>query len=250
MKILAVANLKGGAGKTTSAVTIADALSGTYGLNVLVVDLDPQGTLSAWTAGRAEGARELLLGNFNPSEHVAAVHDRLHVIPANRSLERANDARPSDLAKRLERLWGAVSGYDVCLVDTPPQAGKLVTAALLSVDGVICPVAPGRGSVDGLLHLQDYASRIGGAGLVGAFAVNVDLRSKLHKAVPEQIIDRLGRVTDGGTGAETFVRSTVQMQEAEAASELPSSYCPSSTAWEDYCSLTDELFDLTEPNES
>jgi hypothetical protein len=63
--------------------------------------------------------------------------------------------------------------------------------------------------------------------------------------VPEQIIDRLGRVTDGGTGAETFVRSTVQIQEAEAASELPSSYCPSSTAWEDYQTLTSELFDLT-----
>jgi chromosome partitioning protein len=239
MKILAVANLKGGAGKTTSAVTIADALSGTYGLNVLVVDLDPQGTLSAWTSGRAEGARELLLGNFDPSKHVAAVHDRLHVIPANRSLERANDARPSDLAKRLERLWGAVSGYDVCLVDTPPQAGKLVTAALLSVDGVICPVAPGRGSVDGLLHLQDYASRIGGAKIASAFAANVDLRSKLHTSLPGQIEERLE------AGTSRFIRSTVQIQEAEAASELPSSYCPSSTAWEDYQTLTSELFDLT-----
>jgi len=234
----AFANLKGGAGKTTSAVSIADILS-TWG-HVLVLDLDPQGTLSVWTAERTEAARELLTGDFRPSEHVVPVREGLDVIPSNRSLERATEKRPSELASRLERLWGAISGYDHVLMDTPPQAGELVTAALLSADDVLCPVAPGRGAVDGLIHLLDYTRRIGGAGLRSAFACNVDIRSKLHKQVPADLVEKLGE-----KASRYFVRSTVQLQEAETASELPSNYCPGATAWEDYRALTADLYGLT-----
>jgi len=233
-----IANLKGGAGKTTSAVCFADVLSREG--HVLVLDLDPQATLSAWLCGRDVGARELLVGDFDPGEHVKSVHDRLDVIPANRSLERASGKRASELAARLERLWDAVSGYEYILVDTPPQAGKLVTAALMSSDDVLCPVAPGRGAVDGLVHLLDYTRRIGGAEVRKAFACNVDLRSKLHKQVPQDLQDKLGE-----KASRHFVRSTVQLQEAETASELPSSYCPDATAWEDYEALTADLFNLS-----
>lgn len=234
----AFANLKGGAGKTTSAVSIADLLSNRG--HVLVLDLDPQGTLSAWTAERTESARELLTGDFRPSEHVLPVQEGLDVIPSNRSLERATEKRPSELASRLERLWSAISGYDHVLIDTPPQAGELVTAALLSADDVLCPVAPGRGAVDGLIHLLDYTRRIGGASLRSAFACNVDLRSKLHKQVPRDLVEKLGE-----KASKYFVRSTVQLQEAETASELPSDYCPGATAWEDYRALTADLCGLT-----
>lgn len=232
------ANLKGGAGKTTSAVSIADVLS-TEG-PVLVLDLDPQGTLSAWIAERTEAARELLVGDFRPPDHVVSVREGLDVIPSNRSLERATEKRSAELASRLERLWASISGYDHVLIDTPPQAGELVTAALLSSDDVLCPVAPGRGAVDGLIHLMDYTRRIGGADLRGAFACNVDLRSKLHKQVPMDLVEQLF-----GKASRYFVRSTVQLQEAEAASELPSNYCPGATAWEDYRALTSDLYDLT-----
>lgn len=231
----AFANLKGGAGKTTSAVSIADLLSARG--HILIVDLDPQGTLSAWTAERTEAARELLTGDFRPSDHVISVREGLDVIPSNRSLERATRKRASKLASRLERLWGAISGYDHVLVDTPPQAGELVTAALLSTDDVICPVAPGRGAVDGLIHLMDYIRRIGGADLKAAFACNVDLRSKLHKQVPSTLFEKLGE-----KASRYFVRSTVQIQEAETASELPSDYCPGATAWEDYKALTADIY--------
>lgn len=234
----AFANLKGGAGKTTSAVSIADVLS-SHG-HILVLDLDPQGTLSAWIAERGEGARELLTGSFDPNEHVHSVRDGLDVIPANRSLERATEKRASQLTSRLEKLWGAISGYDHVLVDTPPQAGELVTAALLASDDFFCPVAPGRGAVDGLIHLLDYTRRIGGADLRAAFACNVDLRSKLHKQVPSDLVEKLG-----DKASEYFVRSTVQLQEAETASELPSNYCPGATAWEDYQALTADLYGLT-----
>lgn len=242
MRICSVANLKGGAGKTTSVVALADAVSADT--DVFVIDLDPQGTLSAWLAGRSEAATALLTGDFRPADHVVRVADGIDVIPSDRSLERVVKKRPSQLSARLERLWGALSGYGLVLVDTPPQASSLVTAALLASDDVMCPVSPGRGAVDGLLHLMDYTNRIGGADLWAAFVCNVDLRSKLHKQLPSEMIDRLGLYDDGGKAAAHFVRSTVQMQEAEVASELPSRYCPSATAWEDYQALAFELFDV------
>ena len=240
MKRTCFANLKGGAGKTTSAVSIADALT-EIGLDVLLLDLDPQGTLSAWTAQRAEGATELLTGNFDPTEHVFSAKDNLDIIPSNRSLKRATQKRPAALSARLEKLWDALKGYEVVFLDTPPQAGALVTAALMASDKFICPVSPGKGAVDGLVHLLDYTNQIGGASLESAFACNVDLRSTLHNRVPRQLIEKLG---EGSGAARHFVRSTVRMQEAEAASEFPSIYCPRATAWKDYVALTDELFGL------
>jgi len=242
MRICTFSNLKGGAGKTTSCVAIADAAS--EELDVLSIDLDPQGTLSAWLAKRSGATTALLTGDFQPADHVVSVADGLDVIASDRSLERAVKKRPSQLSARLERLWGALSGYDLVLIDTPPQASALVTAALLASDEVFCPVSPGRGAVDGLLHLMDYTNRIGGADIRAAFVCNVDLRSKLHKRLPGELIERLGRYKEGGCAAMHFVRSTVQMQEAEVASKLPSIYCPGATAWTDYQALTAELFDV------
>jgi chromosome partitioning protein len=249
MQTVAFSNLKGGAGKTTSAVSIADVLA-CHGAAVLFVDLDPQGTASAWMASRSPACRHLLTSGFDPSEHVRTVEadthgpsgGRLDIVTADRSLERANERRASDLASRLERLWkGSERAYDVALVDTPPQASGLVTAALMSTAAILAPVAPGRGAVDGLKHVLEYTSRIGGAEVRASFACNVDLRSKLHRRISPQLIERLGPLSDGGRAAAHFVRSTVQMQEAEAAGELPCIYAPGSTAWKDYRALSDEL---------
>ena len=238
MQIQAVSNLKGGAGKTTSCVTLADVLQQVE-RQVLVVDMDPQGTASAWLHKRTQACTELLTGDFRPGDHVAQVTDHLHVIPANRSLERASEQRPTDLAQRLERLWRGLSGFDVVLIDTPPQAGKLVTAALMASDRVLCPVSPGQGSVDGLVHLMDYTHRIGGAPVQMTWACALDLRSTMHKTLPDTLQDKMG-----DRAAETYIRATVAMQEAEVAQTLPSTYCPSSTAYKDYTALTHEIYDL------
>lgn len=240
----AVTNLKGGAIKTASTVSISDALARS-GANVLVVDLDAQGTLSAWLHERSDACRHLLTTGFDPSEHVHTVptdDGRLDVVTSNRSLRKTASRRPSDLASRLERLWKASEDvYDVGLVDTPPQASALVTAALLSTAAALVPVSPGRGAIDGLQHVMEYTSRIGGAPVEATFACNVDLRSKLHKRITPQLITKLGALDEGGKAARHYVRSTVRVQEAEAAGELLGDYAPSCTAWADYKALTAEL---------
>lgn len=243
---LSVANLKGGAGKTVSAICIGEALS-RAGVAVLLVDLDPQGTASAWLDERSGATTRLLTGDFRSGEDVQAVFEpegtgRLDMVTADRSLEDAAERRPSDLARRLEKLWnGAGGGYDVGLVDTPPQAGRLVTAALLSTAGLLVPVVAGRGSVDGLQHVMEYTRRIGGADVQATFACKVDARTYLDRRVAEQLVEQLGPLSEGGRACEHYVRSTVSVREAEADGAPLGAYDSRSTAWTDYRAVTAEL---------
>lgn len=258
---LSIANLKGGAAKTVSSVALAEVLART-GVSVLLADLDPQGTASAWLASRSDSATKLLTGGFDPERHIDVAFGpgddsqpddvlemfgpeeggRIDIITANRSLEEAAERRASDLSRRLEKLWsGAADGYDIVLVDTPPQAGRLVTAALLSTAGAVVPVAAGRGAVDGLQHVLQYARRIGGADIEAAFACNVDARTHLDKGVAEELINQLGALSEKGRACKHYVRSTVSVREAEAAEEPLGSYAPRSTAWTDYQAIGHEL---------
>jgi chromosome partitioning protein len=245
LRILSVCNLKGGAGKTTSAVCLSDAWA-RGGASVLLVDLDPQGTASAWLAARSEAATRLLTGGFDPSTHITPVLEtdrgRLDVVTANRSLDDATERRTSDLTRQLERLYDSASrAYDLVVLDTPPQSGPLVTAALLSSASAVVPVAAGRGSVDGLRHVLEYTKRIGGADVTATFACNVDMRTTLDVQTARQLVEHLGFLSDGGRASRHYVRSTVSVREAEAAGEPLGGYAPRSTAWADYRALGAEL---------
>lgn len=241
-----VSNLKGGAGKTVSAVCFGEALA-RAGAAVLLVDLDPQGTASTWLDERSNATTRLLTGDFDPGEDVTAVFEpegegRLDMVTSNRSLEDAAERRPSDLSRRLEKLWSAAGdGYDIGMIDTPPQAGRLVTAALLSTTNVLVPVVAGRGSVDGLQHVMQYTRRIGGADVRAAFACKVDARTYLDRRVAEQLVNQLGPISEGGRACEHYIRSTVSVREAEADGSPLGAYASRSTAWTDYLAVTAEL---------
>jgi chromosome partitioning protein len=243
---LSVCNLKGGAGKTTSAICLADVWA-RAGASVLLVDLDPQGTASAWLASRSDASTHLLTGGFDPTKHITAVseHDnggRLDVVTANRSLDDTTERRTSDLTRQLERLYdNAAAAYELVILDTPPQAGDLVTVALLSTTSAVVPVAAGRGSVDGLRHVLQFTKRLGGADVTAAFACNVDMRTTLDVQTARQIVQHLGPLSEDGRGTQHYVRSTVSVREAEAAGELLGTYAPRSTAWTDYQALGAEL---------
>jgi len=243
---VSLANLKGGAAKTVSSVAFGEIMA-RAGASVLLVDLDPQGTASAWLSSRSDSATKLLSGDFDPADGISVVFEpedggRLDMVTANRSLEDASERRPSDLSRCLEKLWrGAAGGYDVGMIDTPPQAGRLVTAALLSSASILVPVAAGRGAVDGLQHVLQYTRRIGGPDVEAAFACNVDARTYLDRRVAQKLVDQMGLLSDGGRGCQHYVRSTVSVREAEAGGSPLGSYAPRSTAWADYNALAGEL---------
>jgi chromosome partitioning protein len=248
MKTYTLANLKGGSGKTTSAVSLAEALM-RRGESVLVVDLDPQGALSRWVANRSGSSTSLLSGNFSEIsiDHVETGEDAsgtFGVITSDRSLAEMDAVRAAKIAKRLERLWEASSGYNYGLIDPPPSVGALVLGALMASDGALAPVEAGPGAIDGLKDTIQLVSRTGVAQLCGAFACRVDVRTSLDTQVPNGLVDELGAVENGGGGFKTYIREAVAMREAQAAGELPGVYDPEMTAVADYSDLATELTNL------
>lgn len=245
MKVLTFANLKGGSGKTTSAVSISEALA-KRDQDVLVVDLDPQGTLSRWLGDRSNSATSLLSGDFENIKIQSVdlgedVNGSIDALTADRSLAQMDDTRAAKLSKRLEKLWSASSGYHYALIDPPPSVGALVLGALMASDGVISPVEAGPGAMDGLKDTLQLINRTGAASLIGAFACRVDVRTKLDTQVRDGLLDELGAVDDGGKAFRTHVREAVAMREAQTSGLTPGLYDNSMTAVEDYKNLTTEL---------
>jgi chromosome partitioning protein len=244
MTVYTFANLKGGSGKTTSAVSIAEAMADT-GRDVLVVDLDPQGTLSRWIGSRSDAATSLLRGNPGEmsvqSVDIGGSSGSISVVAADRSLAQMDDVRAAKLAGRLEDLWGASEGYDYGLIDPPPSVGALVLGALMASDGTLSPVEAGPGAMDGLKDTLQLVNRTGTAPLRGAFACRVDVRTTLDTSVQDGLLDELGAVGDGGRAFQTQVREAVAMREAQAAGVPPGIYDVNMTAVADYADLTEEL---------
>ena len=252
MRIVTFSNLKGGSAKTTSTLAVAAELA-RRGRSVLAVDLDPQATLTT-SAGLEPGpaAASLLSGDGSPEEARAALADAsggadladggsLHVLPADRRLLRLERTAPVQLSRRLLAFLDLVEGdYDVAVVDTPPQASALVTAALASTDLVLVPVASGRGALDGLGDVVELTEKFGTAPVTGAFVTRVNTSSLHDRELVEYVAGQIAG-PDGEPAIRAFVRETVRVREAEMARVPVPFYAPRSTAAQDYAALVDEV---------
>ena len=260
MRIVTFSNLKGGSAKTTSTLAVAAELA-RRGRAVLAVDLDPQATLTT-SAGLEPGpaAASLLSGDGSPEDARAALVDAsggadldggaLHVLPADRRLLRLERTAPVQLSRRLLAFLDLVEGdYDVAVVDTPPQASALVTAALASTDLVLVPVASGRGALDGLGDVVELTERFGTAPVTGAFVTRVNTSSLHDRELVEYVASQIAG-PDGEPAIRAFVRETVRVREAEMARVPVPLYAPRSTAAQDYAALVDEVEVLLERHSS
>ena len=261
MRIVTFSNLKGGSAKTTSTLAVAAELA-RRGRAVLAIDLDPQATLTT-SAGLDPGpaAASLLSGEGTPEDAVGRLVDAagetelpdggtLHVLPADRRLLRLERTAPVQLSRRLLAFLDLVEGdYDVVVVDTPPQASALVTAALASTDLVLVPVASGRGALDGFGDVVELTERFGTAPVTGAFVTRVNTSSLHDRELVEYVASQVAG-PDGGPALRSFVRETVRVREAEMARVPVPFYAPGSTAAQDYAALVDEVEVLLERHDS
>lgn len=249
--IISMCNQKGGVGKTTSSINLGAALA-EYGRRVLLVDLDPQGALSA---GLGVRHNELDLTIYNllvdPSYSILeAIHRTsvpgLDLVPANIDLSAAeiqlvNEVgREQCLARALRPILGE---YDIIIIDCQPSLGLLTVNALTCSQGVIIPMECEYFSLRGLALLTDTVSKVRdrlnfNLDVLGILVTMFDRRTLHAKEVMERLIEVFGdQVFD------TVITRTVRFPETSVAGEPITTWAPTTQAAAQYRAVAREVIE-------
>jgi chromosome partitioning protein len=247
-RVLAVANQKGGVGKSTTAVNLGAALA-ERGKKVLVVDLDPQGNASTGLGIEPERREtttyDVLAGGVPAETAVVETHlPNLWVIPATIDLAGAEIELVSQLSRemRLARVIdGLASVYDFIILDCPPSLGLLTVNALAAADEIIVPIQCEYYALEGLGQLLRNVRLVQQSlnpnlRLSGIVLTMYDTRTKLSEQVVAEVRRFFGRRV-----YDTIIPRTVRLSEAPGYGQPITSYDPSSKGAKAYRSLAKEV---------
>jgi chromosome partitioning protein len=246
LRTIAITNQKGGSGKTTTAVNLAAAL-GEQGHRILLLDLDPQASASAWL-GCTNGDRGVL-GVFTNNVHLSDLARRTNVpnvdiVPASTWLVGVDKAMAAEVGSEtllrqafahLEDHWTYV------LVDCPPTLGFLSVAALVACQAILVPVETRVMALGGLAALirtvelvrERLNSHLRVSGII---ACRVDLRTNLSRTILVRLRERFGDLL-----LQHFVRENVRLAEAPSFEQPITVYAPESSGAADYRAVVAEL---------
>lgn len=239
---VAVANQKGGVGKTTTAINLATALAA-IGWRVLLVDLDPQGNASTGLgvaqSARTKSSYDVLIGDVTIIEAVVETKvPRLDLLPATVDLSGAEiemvaiEGRTHRLAQAFDE---APEGrWDICLLDCPPSLGLLTVNALVASRHLLVPLQSEFFALEGLSQLLQTVERIRVAfnpdlSILGVALTMFDRRNNLSQQVADDV-----RACLGNAVFETVVPRNVRLSEAPSHGLPALIYdlkCPGSEAY-------------------
>lgn len=246
--IIALANQKGGVGKTTTAVNLGAALA-LYGHRVLLIDIDPQANATSHLGCDPNGV-ELSVYNALIDRHplekivVSTAWPGLDLVPSVPDLAGAEVEMVSMLAREslLRRQVDAIRNrYDYILIDPPPSLGLLTVNALTAADSVVIPVQAEYLALEGLSRLMYTVELVREQlnptlRLLGVLITMYDARTRLSQEVAEEVRRHFGNLV-----FETVIPRSVRLSEAPSFGETIFEYDPGSAGAHAYAQLAGEL---------
>ncbi|MGA1842625.1 MAG: AAA family ATPase [bacterium] len=253
MRIIAVANQKGGCGKTTTAINLSACLAQT-GKKVLLIDVDPQAHATLGLGikpGDFDYSLYDILTSFSGDlpaikESIITISPKLKLIPSEVILSAAEQnlsqtkERELRLAKAIEPI---ANEYDFIILDCPPNIGFLTFNALLASNETIIPIESSFFSLHGLGKLMETLNlinrKIGHKIKVNALATIYDRRTKIS----EEVMTEIKRCFQDHH-FKTIIRINVKLKEAASYGQMITEYCTKCSGYYDYMDLTREVINM------